>query len=1382
MLTYPFLPSKVRVAATAALIAVHSLVTGCIPDPSQFEANDEVEPTKPPIQQDEPEPVAGFQIVDVQPASGPPKGLQLVEIRGGGFREDARVIFGGSEALDVTVTSAGLIYALTPPYVPATVSVVVVNPDASQAELSAAYRYENSLEFDAIEPSLGPISGGTPVRVTGSGLAGTEAVLFEGREALKVQVIDDTQLLAITPPGYRPGSSHLHIVTGTRAVKFSNAFSYFEEPAVEGMAPLHSAPSGGGTLTLTGSGLVAEATVSIGDATAPVLATSDDASRLVVRIPANEEGRYDIVVSTVHGQIRMPEAFVYRTTDSLELVNVWPQSGTALGGDEVSLAVVGLESAQGLIVRFGGEPAKLRAFDVDQDLILVRSPVGTPGALADIEVSLDAGDTTLDDVWRWTPSLSVTDISPDRGPSDGGTRVEIRGQGFETENLYVRLGALPVGGLDVVDDSLLSFTTPPGSPGYASLRISTDSASVKLPDAYVYEAGETLVWAVEPDYGSIAGNTLVTAYGTDLPDGVTVLFGGTAATDVVQLSPNIIAFRAPRADAIGPVDIRLSGDGLETTLADAYTYFDPKGLFGGTWGGPVDRSLNVTVLQSGSDEPLPSTLVALGGEDVPRFLGYTDDRGQLTLSDFDLRGRQTVTVAKTGYGASTVAAFDAENVTLFLPGVSEPGGAGNSVPLFPGRVEGTLTVPGKYVLMPPWQCKDTVEPHDGLCQPCQVDANCSVSAPHCTRTTNQAPFCSSACVDDGDCLALGEAADGNQNFICSPLLTTTGGRCVPNPGRAEARCYVSSSSVLGALAAPDPLAVIPLDSSQRTFSIDNARLGEVAVYCLAGSVRVIDSVEYFEPTAMGLARHQTVSPGEASPELTMPTEVQVTIDIPLDRSVNVVIGPQPLAPTGPHRTEIRASIDLGSDGYVPLRSNQVSPDALDATFRGLPRDLSGELADVSYAFHASSSSNEPNILPTSDVLRHGIDTLDDGRWLQGVNGVWGWRTDGYPGDVLSVEVLTDGRAFATTSDGQILTWSGGQWTSQPITAGEALHDIADNYSGGLLAVGDRGRILRWDGSGWSIETSGTQATLRGVASLGAEAAIVVGDYVILESSGTGWTNVAYGPPKELEAVSTVPQSDAWAVGRHGVVLKRGATEGGWGAEIVPVYSDLHDVWNTSDGDVVAVGDEGTILRRGSDGEWFTDDAPNRRNLRAVYGRSVHDIWVVGDAGVILHFDGASWSQQGASDDAISLRAIGAAATGGDLFALGMHAVHLDPFLTIPRFIEPTSGALWSMRRIHWTDAGGNPSFLSMRIYDATGSLAWTVMAPAFASDIELPNIGAYEPGVLSPGPKRLYLYEVDHTNFDIDGYDNRVFRLLDWHAWAQATMPFDNPAVPVPSP
>lgn len=59
------------------------------------------------------------------------------------------------------------------------------------------------------------------------------------------------------------------------------------------------------------------------------------------------------------------------------------------------------------------------------------------------------------------------------------------------------------------------------------------------------------------------------------------------------------------------------------------------------------------------------------------------------------------------------------------------------------------------------------------------------------------------------------------------------------------------------------------------------------------------------------------------------------------------------------------------------------------------------------------------------------------------------------------------------------------------------------------------------------------------------------------------------------------------------------------------------------GDVIAVGENGTILRWRA-GSWSVERTGGPR-LLSIWGTSPDDIWVVGRDGRVMHFNGRSWS-------------------------------------------------------------------------------------------------------------------------------------------------------------
>lgn len=108
--------------------------------------------------------------------------------------------------------------------------------------------------------------------------------------------------------------------------------------------------------------------------------------------------------------------------------------------------------------------------------------------------------------------------------------------------------------------------------------------------------------------------------------------------------------------------------------------------------------------------------------------------------------------------------------------------------------------------------------------------------------------------------------------------------------------------------------------------------------------------------------------------------------------------------------------------------------------------------------------------------------------------------------------------------------------------------------------------------------------------------------------------------------------DAWAqsategfvVGGYGGVYQFSKAYGLTGGMDTPTSEDLHGVWGSTNDNVYAVGNGGTILHfDGSD--WLEVNNPATQNLNAVWGNGPQDIYAVGNSGSIVHYDGTDWS-------------------------------------------------------------------------------------------------------------------------------------------------------------
>jgi len=129
----------------------------------------------------------------------------------------------------------------------------------------------------AVSPKSGPTSGGTAITITGTGFVpGATVVIGQGNgagtgaiAATNVTVVSSTKITAVTGGGAQVGTWNLFVLTsgGTSAANPGDHFNYNPVPKVSAVSPNSGPTSGGTTITITGTGFVAGATVVIGQGT-----------------------------------------------------------------------------------------------------------------------------------------------------------------------------------------------------------------------------------------------------------------------------------------------------------------------------------------------------------------------------------------------------------------------------------------------------------------------------------------------------------------------------------------------------------------------------------------------------------------------------------------------------------------------------------------------------------------------------------------------------------------------------------------------------------------------------------------------------------------------------------------------------------------------------------------------------------------------------------------------------------------------------------------------------------------------------------------------------------------------------------------------------------
>lgn len=294
---------------------------------------------------------------------------------------------------------------------------------------------------------------------------------------------------------------------------------------------------------------------------------------------------------------------------------VSPSMGPVAGGQSVVITGSGFNGATDVL--FGGTDVNTTpcsgpgaCFTVISDSeIDAITPAGAPGT---VDVQVEAGGvispiTSADQYTYQQPVPTVTNVSPDAGPSAGGspeiaiTGTDFIGSGFSATKLTF-------GGTDVsaatsfpcsgsaagcfqVNNATSISAFPPGGSGQVDITVttaSTDGTSVQTStsssaDLYTYVAGPAIT-GVAPKAGPIAGGNTIVVTGSTFT-GATDVFVDTV--DIQQIcpgSPGVACFTINSATQItinnmpaqgaGTIDVTVATPGgtSATSSADTYAY------------------------------------------------------------------------------------------------------------------------------------------------------------------------------------------------------------------------------------------------------------------------------------------------------------------------------------------------------------------------------------------------------------------------------------------------------------------------------------------------------------------------------------------------------------------------------------------------------------------------------------------------------------------------------------------------------------------------------------------------------------------------------------------------------------------------------------------
>ncbi|MEI9982556.1 MAG: IPT/TIG domain-containing protein [Aliidongia sp.] len=278
----------------------------------------------------------------------------------------------------------------------------------------------------------------------------------------------------------------------------------------------------------------------------------------------------------ISGVVADASGNVYLTSESetqILKVNVASQAMTLLGSGLNAPEATAIDAAGNIYVADTGSNSVKLVFAADGAVATIATGLSRPSAVAvDGSGNVYVADTGNNAVKKIQPVTAVAGVLPAAGPLAGQNTVTIEGTAL-TGATAVSFGGAPAASFAVNSSTSITAVAPAGSAGTVDVVVTTPSgtSAVVAGDVYIYE-GPPSITAISPAAGPLAGGTMVTITGTNLIAASQVLFGATAATQVVVNSATSITATAPAGTGTVDVTVTTPSGTSPTNSGDEFTY------------------------------------------------------------------------------------------------------------------------------------------------------------------------------------------------------------------------------------------------------------------------------------------------------------------------------------------------------------------------------------------------------------------------------------------------------------------------------------------------------------------------------------------------------------------------------------------------------------------------------------------------------------------------------------------------------------------------------------------------------------------------------------------------------------------------------------------
>ena len=345
------------------------------------------------------------------------------------------------------------------------------------------------------------------VSITGTNFTGATAVTVGGTDCTSFTVNSDTNLTCVIPNGTKSGNQVIRVTTPSgqttsTATPGVNAITYVAAPTVTSVSNASAKTNGqlpdtlsGTTWTdiasavntiagtnLNGSGFATTATVSIGSTCTSYVISS--ATTIICTQPNwGSVGNKAVQVVNAYGSSN--STINVNAVAAPTITSISPD--TNLATDNGYISIFGNNFNSTFTTTVGGTNCTNKTYVMDMVTICV-TPSKPAGSTQPVVTRTPYGTSNSFNVTYAFIVPVILSITPDQGPTSGGTEVTLTGTGFTNVD-DVTFDGISCTNLNVLNDTTLTCDTPPHTAGSVDVIVNTtDSQTATLVNGFTYIA------------------------------------------------------------------------------------------------------------------------------------------------------------------------------------------------------------------------------------------------------------------------------------------------------------------------------------------------------------------------------------------------------------------------------------------------------------------------------------------------------------------------------------------------------------------------------------------------------------------------------------------------------------------------------------------------------------------------------------------------------------------------------------------------------------------------------------------------------------------------------------------------------------------------------